>query len=100
MSAPAQAPDPFQAAILQFQSELKDKAKYDFSRFGSIDDVYNETDKIQKQNSLMRNLKRIQPLLRRLEELKGVIETFVAAKPELLALIWASLRIYRIYLDF
>jgi hypothetical protein len=83
--------DAFESARKDFIESLTDGDDYDFSGFRTIDDVYNETDRIQQEQAkkgALRNLKKIQPYLSHLEQYSGVIETFVQAKSDVLALIW------------
>ena len=81
----------FESAIKDFFDGLTHKDDYDFSRFKSINDVYDETDRIQKKqgnDGALRNLNIIKPYLRRISEYSGVIDTFVQVKPDILALLW------------
>ncbi len=81
----------FSAARDEFVHDLKDPSRYDFSKFTSIDDVYDTTEQIQEEQAKtgnLRNLRKIQPYLERLQQYANVIETFVQAKPDILALIW------------
>jgi nitrate/nitrite-specific signal transduction histidine kinase len=92
-------PDPwmlasFEAAEAEFHQSLKDADKLDFSQFTSIQDVYDATDNIQRQQTKKRtlqNLARIKPYLDCLKQYEGVIEVFVQVKPDLLALIWVGI---------
>jgi hypothetical protein len=93
MSNQASIDDAFEAAKTGFLRSLKDPEIYDFSRFTSIDDVYDEADEIQQQQSrtgTLRNLSRIRPYLECLKQYVDVIDTFVQAKPDLLSLIWVG----------
>ncbi|MCJ1392101.1 hypothetical protein MMC18_004968 [Xylographa bjoerkii] len=79
-----------------FMDSLTDKDDYDFSKIRSIENVYNETDKIQRiqgSKGALRNLNRIQPYLRRITEYSSVIETFVQAKPDFLTLLWGPIKL-------
>lgn len=83
--------DAFDVAKKEFLLKFKKTPKYDFSKLFSIDDVYNETDRIQKDQAAqgaLRNLRKIEPFLNGLSKYEKVIETFVQAKPDVLALIW------------
>jgi hypothetical protein len=73
--------------------------EYDFSKFGTIQDVYDETDRIQEEQArkgALRNLIKIQPYLSQLEQYSGVVEQFVQAKSNILALIWVSVALPQI----
>lgn len=81
----------FETARSEFLQNVKDASKYELWKYSSIDDVYNVTDEIQEQQAKtgnLRNLRKIQPYLERVQDFAGVIETFVQAKPEVLALLW------------
>jgi hypothetical protein len=81
----------FDTARCEFLSEVKYVSKFDFSKFISIDDVYNTTDEIQEQQGRtgsLRYLRKIQPYLERLQDYALVIEQFVQVKSDILALIW------------
>ncbi|MCJ1431111.1 hypothetical protein MMC27_000462 [Xylographa pallens] len=95
MSSSQQIQGAFEASLEEFSNNLIDKNHYDFSKIRSIDDVYDETDRIQKlqgSNGALRNLKRIEPYLRCINEYSSVIETFVLVKPDLLALLWGPIK--------
>jgi hypothetical protein len=89
-------PDPwllaaFEAAQAEFNSQFHVGERIDFSQYQSIEDVYDTTDAIQTRQSkstMLRSLGRIKPYLECLKQFQGVIEVFVSAKPDLLALIW------------
>jgi hypothetical protein len=81
----------FKVAEAEFNSQFKEGEKVDFSQYRSIQEVYDVTDDIQRTQSssgTLRNLSRIKPYLDGLSQYAGVIEVFVQAKPDLLALIW------------
>ena len=64
------------------------------SQFTSIDDIYDATDKIQKEQGKSRtlqNLAKIQPYLECLNQYATIMETIVQVKPEILALIWVRM---------
>ncbi|KAF5013486.1 hypothetical protein FDECE_511 [Fusarium decemcellulare] len=90
-------------------SEVFEKAKSDFlngvkdpklrSQLGTattIDDIWDYTEKLQKDQAdrkRLRGLKKIGPYIERLKEYAGVIEVFVQAKPDVLALIWGPIKL-------
>lgn len=81
----------FATAKEDFKRSLKNPAQYDFSKVTSIDDVYDEAEKIQRQQAktkTLRGLNRLQPFLNALNEYSGIIDAFVQAKPEIMSLIW------------
>ena len=94
MAAHPLAHDAFESARKGFLDSLVDKNDNDYSGFETIDDVYNEAERIQQEQAkkgALRGLKKIQPYLSHLQEYSGVIETFVQAKPSILALIWVCI---------
>jgi len=83
----------FQSAKEEFFASLTDsvKAKLDVSKLATADDVYKAADDIQKQQAktkTFRGLKRIEPLIRALQEYTGVVDTYAQVNPEILCLIW------------
>ena len=102
MSASLSVPGAFDVASKDFLDSLVDGSQYDLSHFHSINDVYDETEKIQKEQGrkgALRNLQRIQPFLQRLSEYSGVVEVFVQVKPDVLALLWVCTSYSRLYAD-
>ncbi|KAI5458921.1 hypothetical protein BGZ63DRAFT_361273 [Mariannaea sp. PMI_226] len=88
--------DAFESAKKDFHLKFPDDPNYDFSKFSSINDVYNATDQIQNKQATtrtLRNLAKIQPFLECLSGYSAVIDTFVQVKPEILALIWGPIRL-------
>lgn len=85
----------FSTAIKEFKKQLKDPSVYDqILQTTSIDQVYDATEKLQKEQARagrMRHLAKIEPFLSRLREYNGAVSTFVQAKPEILALIWGPI---------
>ncbi|KAI0101764.1 hypothetical protein GGR51DRAFT_563230 [Nemania sp. FL0031] len=88
--------DAFRAAKRNFINGLKNPSVYDFSNLQTIDDVYNETDKIQREQAktkTLRALKKIEPFILGINDYASTIDTFIQAKAEILALIWGPLRL-------
>ncbi|KAK3983781.1 hypothetical protein QBC44DRAFT_45029 [Cladorrhinum sp. PSN332] len=90
----------FKAAKDAFLNNLTPsaKARIDLVKLeqSSIDDVYQEATKIQKQQAktkTLRGLKKIDPLLTALKEFAAVVDVFVQAKADILSLIWGPLRL-------
>ncbi|CAD6594213.1 MAG: hypothetical protein ASARMPREDX12_008428 [Alectoria sarmentosa] len=91
----ASAKSVFDAAVKDFQDELLDRDQFDFRGIETIDDVYKEIDRIQEEqgrNGMLRNMKRIEPFLACLEQYSEVLDTFVQAKANVLALIWGPIK--------
>ncbi|EUC39484.1 hypothetical protein COCMIDRAFT_10428 [Bipolaris oryzae ATCC 44560] len=85
----------FEAAKREFLSSTSENS-HNVLQFASIKAVYDATDKIQREHSksgTLRNLRRIEPYLDCLQHYAKVIDTFVRAKLDVLALIWGPLRI-------
>jgi hypothetical protein len=81
----------FHAAKQEFLRDLPDTEKSKLSNLATIEDVYDATDQIQKEQAksgTLRNLRKIQPYLECVHHYAGIIETFVQAKADILALIW------------
>ncbi len=96
-SFPDSAPEAFKIAIQSFKGALKnDKLYTEILQTTSIEQVYDLTDKLQveqgKRNDL-KHLSSIKPYLDRLEAYTGAIDTFVQAKPDILALIWGPIKL-------
>ncbi|KAI0600874.1 NACHT domain protein [Biscogniauxia sp. FL1348] len=93
--------DPIQAAFKDamrgFQDELKDDEVYnDILQITTIDQVYDATDKIQKEQAKqghLRHLAKIEPYLNRLNEYAASIEVFIQVKADVLALIWGPIKL-------
>ncbi|RTE76813.1 hypothetical protein BHE90_008704 [Fusarium euwallaceae] len=93
----------FDSAIKQFKDDLKNPELYDqILQTTSIDQVYDATDQLQKEQSKtgrLRHLSKIEPFLDRLREYSSVVETFVQAKPDILALIWGPIKLLLLWAD-
>src|SRR5262245_47694429 len=101
MSSSESFPDPVQAAfdkaIWEFKAGLKNEALYsEILSTTSADQVYDLTDKLQKEQMKtgeLRNLAKIKPYLERLQSYYGAVDTFVQAKSDVLALIWGPIKL-------
>lgn len=87
----------FRSAMHDFKDKLQDDKLYDeILKTTSIDEVYDATDKLQKEQAKtghLRHLNKIAPYLERLRDYSGAIDTFVQAKPDILALIWGPIKL-------
>lgn len=87
----------FQSVIHEFKNKLQDDKLYgELLKITSIDAVYDATDKLQKEQAKsghLRHLSKIEPYLERLRDYSGAIDTLVQAKPDVLALIWAPIKL-------
>ncbi|KAF5573491.1 Nacht domain-containing protein [Fusarium pseudocircinatum] len=93
----------FEAAMLDFKDKLKDQSLYDqILQTTSIEQVYQDIKKLQDtqaKSGRLRHLSKIEPLLARLRDYSGVVETFVQAKPDILALIWGPIKLLLLWAD-
>lgn len=96
-SSPSPVIASFNTAREEFLRDfLDDKYAQTLSQFTSIDDVYNATDDIQKEQGksrILQNLAKIQPYLECLDQYATVVDTVVQVKPDILALIWAPIKL-------
>jgi hypothetical protein len=87
----------FQNVIHDFKDKLKDAKLYsEILKTTSIDEVYDATDKLQEdqaKNGHLRHLSKIEPYLERLRDYSAAIDTFVQAKPNVLAFIWGPIKL-------
>ena len=87
----------FENAIRDFKASLGDEELCkDISKMKSIEDVYDATDVLQKEQAgkgLLRHLAKIQPYLEGLRSYASVIEVFVQSKPDILSLIWGPIKL-------
>lgn len=87
----------FESVIQDFKSSLKDDELFStILQTTTIDEVYNVTDKLQEEQAKkghLRHLSKIQPFLEGLNAYAGVIEVFLQAKPDVLALIWGPIKL-------
>lgn len=94
--------DAFNDARRDFLSSLPAGMHSEFSKFGTIEHVYQEIEDIQSQQEKTKSLvalKRIHPYILGLEDYFGAVDTFVQLKPEILSLIWVSNPNQTVFLD-
>ncbi|KAF4502250.1 Nacht domain [Fusarium agapanthi] len=93
----------FEAAMLDFKDKLKGHSFYDqIVQTTSIEQVYQDIKNLQDKQAKsdrLRNLSKIEPFLARLREYSSVVETFVQAKPDILALIWGPIKLLLLWAD-
>ncbi|WKT45256.1 NACHT nucleoside triphosphatase [Fusarium oxysporum f. sp. vasinfectum] len=93
----------FEAAMLDFKEKLKGQSFYDqILQTTSIEQVYQDIEKLQDKQAKsgrLRHLSKIEPFLARLREYSSVVETFVQAKPDILALIWGPIKLLLLWAD-
>ncbi|KAF5674658.1 Nacht domain-containing protein [Fusarium circinatum] len=93
----------FEAAMLDFKNKLQGHSFYDqIIQTTSIEQVYLDIEKLQDKQAKsgrLRHLSKIEPFLARLREYSSVVETFVQAKPDILALIWGPIKLLLLWAD-
>ncbi|KAF4337213.1 NACHT domain protein [Fusarium beomiforme] len=96
-NSPNHVSEVFDKAKTDFLKEIKDpKLRAQLQNATTIDDVWDYTEQLQKDqasNKRLRGMKKIGPYIERLKEYAGVIEVFVQAKPDILALIWGPIKL-------
>ena len=93
--------DPIQAVfentIREFRLNLKnDKLYNEILKTTTVDEVYDATDKLQEEQvkkGQLRHLSKIEPYLEGLRNYASVVEVFMQAKPDVLALIWGPIKL-------
>ena len=87
----------FESVIRRFKLDLGNDELYgELLKTKSIDEVYNITDQLQAEqakNEHLRHLSKIQPFLEGLSSYASVIEVFMQAKPDVIALIWGPIKL-------
>lgn len=87
----------FESVIQEFRSKLKDDALYnEILETKNIEEVYDVTDRLQEEQARtgkLRHMSKITPFLEGLRGYASVIEVFMQAKPDILALIWGPLKL-------
>ncbi|KAL9621921.1 MAG: hypothetical protein Q9160_003742 [Pyrenula sp. 1 TL-2023] len=97
----ASANDPaqqaFESVAREFKSKLNDDEMHgEILKTTSIDEVYDLTDRLQEEQikkGHLRHLSKMQPFLEGLRSYASVIEVFMQAKPDILALIWGPIKL-------
>ncbi|KAF9760965.1 hypothetical protein IL306_004033 [Fusarium sp. DS 682] len=89
--------------MLEFKDKLKDQSLYNqILQTTSIEEVQTDIAKLQDKQAKagrLRHLSKIEPFLARLRDYSNVIETFVQAKPDILALIWGPIKLLLLWAD-
>lgn len=87
----------FKAAIQDFRNKLKNDNLYQqILDTTSVEQVYDLTDKLQEEQSRtgqLRHLSKIEPFLAGLRSYAQIIEVFMQAKPDVLALVWGPIKL-------
>lgn len=87
----------FERALLSFRNKLLHEEIQAFTGT-TLEDIRKQASAIQdlqEKKGMLRNMRRIQPLINGLTQFSGVIEVFVQSKPEVLAFIWVISFLYR-----
>jgi hypothetical protein len=97
MSVPGDIQSTFDEAVKEFKRDLGDEELYkELLKTTTIDQVYDATDKLQKdqlEKGHLRHLSKIQPFLEGLRSYGATIEVFLQVKPEILGLIWGPIKL-------
>jgi hypothetical protein len=87
----------FDDAKTEFEKSLPSNVRFrDILAVSSVDKLWDAMNKLQEQQAKrkrMRWLGKIAPFIERLQSLSGVIEVFVQAKPEIMALVWGPIKL-------
>jgi hypothetical protein len=87
----------FENAVRDFKTSLNNDSLYNkILETTSIDQVYDATDELQKEQAKkghLRHLSKIEPYLQRLRDYSSVIEVFLQVKPDILGLIWGPIKL-------
>jgi hypothetical protein len=87
----------FDTAIQGFRVKLKNDNLYrEILQTRNVEELYDVTDKLQEEQSKtgrLRHLSKIEPFLEGLRRYASVIEIFMQAKPDVLALIWGPIKL-------
>ena len=81
----------FQSVLHDFNQDMKDKLEVEFPQFATVESVYQEIEKTQKEQSKsgsLRAMKRIRPFLDCLNQFTAALNTIVQMKPDVLGAIW------------
>ena len=93
MSSQPTKVDAFTQALDRFRAGLSPEDIAEF-KYSKSEDVWDMVEQVQKEQSLrgcMQNLARIKPFIDGLTRYAAVIEVFVQAKPEIMALVWVKI---------
>lgn len=83
--------DSLRDAVADFKGRLECPDQVDFDSAQSINDIYEETARIQDLQTRSKTLRasnRLKPYLNFLTQYESAIEVFIQVKPDILALIW------------
>ena len=82
----------FSRALARFKTRLSspDIIDFELTTFEDLKVAIDDIQRDQAQRHALRNLNKIKPFIRCLQQYAGVIEQFVTAKPDFLAFIWFS----------
>jgi hypothetical protein len=87
----------FDTSMKEFRGRLKNANLYhEILQTKKIEEIYDLTDRLQEEQSRtgrLRHLSKIEPFLQGLTEYARVIEVFMQAKPDVLALLWGPIKL-------
>ncbi|KAK1765267.1 hypothetical protein QBC33DRAFT_496016, partial [Phialemonium atrogriseum] len=94
MASPDSLQQVFDAAKREFEEGLPSNTAFrDILAITSVKQVWDATDKLQREQRHLRHLERVKPFLDRLSSYEAVISIFIQVKPEVLALVWGPVRL-------
>jgi hypothetical protein len=84
--------DPIQPILASFRKRQsqRDLDLFDHTDLKELKDTIKRIETEQASRKGLRNLNRIKPFLKALEQYAGVLDVFIQVKPDVLALIWVS----------
>ncbi|KAK6835055.1 NACHT domain protein [Apiospora arundinis] len=88
--------DSLRDAVADFKGRLECPDQIDLDTAQSINDIYEETARIQASQTRTKTLRassRLKPYLNFLAQYESTIEVFIQVKPDILALIWGPLKL-------
>ncbi|KAK6855639.1 hypothetical protein PG995_007790 [Apiospora arundinis] len=88
--------DSLRDAVAEFKGRLECPDQIDLDTAQSINDIYEETARIQASQTRTKTLRassRLKPYLNFLAQYESTIEVFIQVKPDILALIWGPLKL-------
>lgn len=86
-------PPAFDRALNRFRGSLSDEEKKIFHHLTSEKEVWSLVEELQNEQGsrdALRNMNRIEPFINGMAQYASVIEVFLQAKPEIMALVWVS----------
>jgi hypothetical protein len=104
MSASDPSRHAFEAAIIAFKNGLENEGTFNAlldnkTNINMVWDAISDIQEKQHSQGRLRNMAKIDAFLRRMEAYGSVIDTFVSAKADILALIWGPIRLLIVWTE-